>query len=123
MDFELIHKPGRDNLVSDVLSRIYELISPRLFMLVKDNLDEVEKDFLNNVTEAMKHDENAMTNNRFFNERDLKKILHEANEWRTWDVRTNSTTSNKRGYMSITTYDSCDSYMYYSTQYVYYWKR
>lgn len=80
MDFELIHKPGRDNLVSDVLSRIYELISPRLFMLVKDNLDEVEKDFLNNVTEAMKHDENAMTNNRFFNERDLKKILHEANE-------------------------------------------
>lgn len=80
MDFELIHKPGRDNLVSDVLSRIYELISSRLFMLVKDNLDEVEKDFLNNVIEAMKHDENAMTNNRFFNERDLKKILHEANE-------------------------------------------
>lgn len=73
MDFELIYKSGRDNLVPDVLSRIYELIFPLLLMLVKDNLDEMEKKILNNVTEAMKHDEDATMNNRYFNERDLKK--------------------------------------------------
>ena len=43
MDVELIHKPGRDNLVPDALSRSEEFITPRILMLVEDELDDVEK--------------------------------------------------------------------------------
>jgi hypothetical protein len=73
MDVELIHKPGRDNLVPDALSRREELITPCILMLVEDELDEVERDFLDDVREAMKQDEDAVTNNRFFDERGSKK--------------------------------------------------
>ena len=65
MDVELIHKPGRDNLVSDALSRREEFITPRILMLVEDELDDVR--------EAMKQDEDAITNNRFFDARGSKK--------------------------------------------------
>ena len=41
-------------------------------MLVEDELDEVEKDFFDDVREAMKQDEDAITNNRFFDERGSK---------------------------------------------------
>ena len=73
MDVELIHKPGRDNLVSDALSRREEFITPRILMLVEDELDDVEKKFLDDVREAMKQDEDAITNNRFFDARGSKK--------------------------------------------------
>ena len=73
MDVELIHKPGRHNLVSDALSRREELMTPRILMLVEDELDEVEKNFLDDVRKAMKQDEDAFTNNRFFDKRGSKK--------------------------------------------------
>ena len=73
MDVELIHKSGRDNLVSDTLSCQEELITPRIFMLVEDGLDEVEKNFLDDVRETMKQDEDAVTTNCFFDERGSKK--------------------------------------------------
>jgi hypothetical protein len=73
MNVELIHKPGQDNLVSDALSRREELITPRLLMLIEDEFDEVERDFLDDVREAIKQDEDAVMNNRFFDERGLKK--------------------------------------------------
>ena len=73
MDVELIHKPGRDNLVSDALSRREEFITPRILMLVEDELDDVEKKFLDDVREGMKQDEDAITNNRFFDARGSKK--------------------------------------------------
>ena len=75
MDVELIHKPGRDNLVPDALSRWEELITPRLLMLIEDELDELEKNFRDDVPEAMKHDEGAVANNRFFDARGLKNNL------------------------------------------------
>jgi len=73
MDVELIHKPGRDNLVPDALSRREELITLRILTLIEDELDEVERDFLNDMWEVMKQDEDAMTNDRFFDERGSKK--------------------------------------------------
>lgn len=73
MDVELIHKPGRDNLVPDALSRREEFITPRLLMLVEDDFDDVEKYFFDDVRKAMKHDEDAVTNNHFFNKRGSKK--------------------------------------------------
>ena len=73
IDVELIHKPGRDNLVLDALSRREELLTPRILMLVEDDLVEVEKDFLDDVQKAMKQDDDAITNNRFFDERGSKK--------------------------------------------------
>ena len=82
MDVELIQKPGRDDLVPDALSRREELITPRLLMLVEDELDEVEKDFLDDVREVMKHDENVVTNNRFFDERGSKKNPPEGRRMR-----------------------------------------
>jgi hypothetical protein len=78
MDVELIHKSGRDILMPDALSRREELLTPRLLVLVNDDLDEVEKNFLDDVREAMKHDEDAVTNNRFFDERGSKKIHRKA---------------------------------------------
>ena len=78
MDVKLIHKSGRDNLVPDALSRREELITPCLLVLVEEELDEVEKDFLDDVREAMKHNEDVVTNNRFFNERGSKKNLPEG---------------------------------------------
>ena len=66
MAVEMIHKPGCDDLVPDALSRREELITPRLFMLVENELNDVKNDFLNDVREAMKHDEAAVTNNRLF---------------------------------------------------------
>ena len=75
MDFELIHKPGRDNLVLNELSRRKELLSPRLLMLVEEDLDEVERDLLDDVREAMKQDKDAIMNNRFFDERGSKKNM------------------------------------------------
>ena len=80
MDIELIHKPGRENLVSDALKCREEFITPLLLVLVEENLDEFENDFLDNVQEAIKHDEDAVINNRFFDERGWKKIHREAGE-------------------------------------------
>ena len=73
MDGEWIHKPGWDNLVPDALSRRVELITPLIFKLVKDELNEVDKDFLDDVRETMKQDEDEIMNNRFFDERCSKK--------------------------------------------------
>lgn len=75
MDIELIHKPGRDNLVWDALSRREELIIPRLLILVEEDLDEVEKKSLDDIRETMKHNEDAVTNNQLFDERHSKKNL------------------------------------------------
>ena len=69
MDVELIHKLGRDNLVPDALSRREELLTPRLLALVEEELDEVEKDFLQDVREAMKEDAEAIYNNQLFDTR------------------------------------------------------
>lgn len=44
-------------------------------MLIEDELDELEKNFRDDVPEAMKHDEGAVANNRFFDERGLKNNL------------------------------------------------
>ena len=73
IDVELIHKPGRDNFVPDALSCREKLITPQVLILVEDELDELEKDFLDDVRKTMKQYENAITNNRFFNERGSKK--------------------------------------------------
>ena len=73
MDVELIHKPGRVNIVPDALSRWEELITPRILMLVNDELDEVEIDFLDDVRETTKQDEDAITHNCFFDVRGSKK--------------------------------------------------
>ena len=73
MDVELIHKPWRDNLVPNVLSRREKLPTPRLLMLIEDDLDVVENEFLDDVRETMKHDEDAGTNNQFFDEQRSKK--------------------------------------------------
>ena len=48
MHVKLIHKPGQNNLMSDMLSR-EELITPRLLMLVEDEFHEIKKDFLDDV--------------------------------------------------------------------------
>lgn len=69
MDVELIHNPGRDNLAPDALSHREELLIPRLLVLVEEDLG---------VREAMKHDDEdldevVIINNRFFDERVLKK--------------------------------------------------
>ena len=69
MDVELIYKPGRDNLVLDVLSTREELITPQLLAIVEEELDEVEQDFLHDVREAMKIDMDAIYNNQFFDAR------------------------------------------------------
>ena len=71
IDVELIHKPGWNNLVSDALSRRKELITSRLLMLVEEDVDEEERIFLKNIRKAMKHDEDAVTNNRFCDENAL----------------------------------------------------
>ena len=63
MDVELIHKPRRDNLVPNALSRREELITPQLLAIMEEELDEVEEDFLQDVKEAMKVDEDAIYNN------------------------------------------------------------
>jgi hypothetical protein len=55
--------------VSDALSRQEELITLRLLMLIEDEFDEVERDFLDDVRKTMKQNENTVMNNRFFNER------------------------------------------------------
>jgi len=78
MDVELIHKPVRDNLVPNALSRREELLTSQLLVLVEKDLDEVENEFLDDVREVMKHDEDAVTNNRFFDERRSKKTHREA---------------------------------------------
>lgn len=78
MDVELIHKPGRDNLVPDTLNQREELITFHLLMLDEEDLDEVEKNFLDDVRKTMKYDEDAVTNNRFFDERGSKKTPREA---------------------------------------------
>ena len=75
MDVELIHKPGRDNLVPDALSRREKLLILRLLMLVEEDLDDVEKEFRDDVRETMKYDEDALTNNKFFEERGSKKNM------------------------------------------------
>ena len=53
----------------NVQSRREELITHRLLMLVEDDLDDVINDFLNNVKKTLKHDEDAVTNNRLFTKR------------------------------------------------------
>lgn len=63
MDVDLIHKPGRDNLVPDALSRREELITPCLLTIVEEDLEEVEHDFLQDVREAMKTNADAILNN------------------------------------------------------------
>lgn len=73
MDVELIHKPGRDNLVPDALSRREELLTSRLLMLAEEDIDEVEKEFRDDIREAMKHDEDAVTNNKFFDAKGTSK--------------------------------------------------
>src|ERR1700738_2297115 len=60
MDVELIHKPGRNTIVSDALSRRKELITSRLLMLVEEDLDAEERNFLKDIRTAMKHDENTL---------------------------------------------------------------
>ena len=57
----------------DALSRREELFTPRLLVLVDKDLDEVEKNFLDDVREAMKHDEDADINNCFYDERRSNK--------------------------------------------------
>ena len=52
----------------DALSHWEELLIPRLQVLVKEDLGEVKKDFLDDVREAMKHDDEVIINNRFFDE-------------------------------------------------------
>ena len=69
----VIHLSGRDNLEPDALSCQEELLSLWLFVLVEDDLDEVENELLDDVREAMKHDEVAVTNNWFLDERGSKK--------------------------------------------------
>ena len=59
--------------MSDALSRRKELIIPRLLVLVEEDLVEVKKYFLDDVREVIKLDEDAMTNNQFFDERGSKK--------------------------------------------------
>lgn len=69
---ELIHKRGMDNLVLNALSRHEEFMTPRILAMVEVELDEVERDFLYEVQEAMKNDEDAILNNEIF---DAKKGL------------------------------------------------
>ena len=57
----------------DALSHREELLTLRLLVLVEKDLDEVEKDFLDDVREAMKHDEDANINNHFYDERRSNK--------------------------------------------------
>ena len=71
---------GGDNLVPDALSRREELFTPRLLVLVDKDLDEVKKNFLDDVREAMKHDEDAYINNRFYDERRSNKNPPEGRE-------------------------------------------
>ena len=66
MDVELFHKPERNNLVPDALSCREKLISPSLLMFVDDDLNDVKNDTLKDVRKAITHDEDAVTNNRFF---------------------------------------------------------
>ena len=75
MDVELIHKPGRDNLVPDALSRREELLTSRLLMLAEEDIDEVEREFRDEIREAMKHNEDAVTNNKFFDAKGTNKNL------------------------------------------------
>lgn len=53
----------------NVQSRREELITHRLLMLVEDDLDDVINDFLDDVKKTMKHDEDAVMNNRLFTKR------------------------------------------------------
>ena len=78
MDVELIHKPGRDNLVPDALSRREKLFTPRLLMLVEEELDEIEREFLDDVRKAIKQDEDAIIKNWFFDEWGSKKNMPEG---------------------------------------------
>lgn len=64
---------GQINLVSDALIRKEELITFRLLMLVKEKINEVGKNFLNNARKTMKHDEGAVMKNQFFHSRNSKK--------------------------------------------------
>jgi hypothetical protein len=78
MDVELIDKSGHDNLVPDALRRWEELITFRLLILVEYELDEVERVLLDDVLEAMKQDEDAVTNNHFFDMRGSEKNSSEG---------------------------------------------
>ena len=69
MDVELIHKPRRDNFMPDALSRREELLTLWLLVLVEEELDEVERDFLQDVREAKKGDVEAIFNNQLFDAR------------------------------------------------------
>ena len=73
MDVEFINKPRQDNLVPDALSCREELITPRLLMLVEGDLNKIKKNFLDDIWKAMKHDNDAVINNRFFDERGSKQ--------------------------------------------------
>lgn len=70
MDVILNPKPGRNHFMPDALSRREELIIHRLLMLVEKDLTE-----MNDGRETMKHDEDAVINNQFFDERGSKKNL------------------------------------------------
>lgn len=50
----------------DALSRKEELITLRLLMLIEEHLDEMGKDLFDDVMEGMKHDEDAIMKDRFF---------------------------------------------------------
>ena len=97
MDVELIHKPGRDNLVPDALSRREKLLTLRLLMLVEEDLDDVEKEFRDVVRETMKYDEDALTNNKFFEERGSKKNMPGGRRMRNLSERMGFITSSKLG--------------------------
>lgn len=71
MDVELIHKPGWDNLVPDVLSYHEKWITPKLLMIVDDELGDAEQNFLDEVWEVMKGDLKVVYNNERFNNRML----------------------------------------------------
>jgi hypothetical protein len=72
MDVELIHKLGKDNVVADALSRREELITPVLRLIIANGWKPVEKDFLDEVLEAMKTDADAIDNNAYFDSRKKK---------------------------------------------------
>lgn len=59
------------NLMLDALSRREKLNTLRLLMLIEEHLDEVEKDLFGDVMEGMKHDEDAIMKDRFFNKQGL----------------------------------------------------
>lgn len=69
MDDKMIHKLGQGNLVYDTLSMREYFVTPKLMMLVSENLDEVKHNFLNKIRETMKDNFEATINDQLFDTR------------------------------------------------------